>query len=335
MEGKRYRRAIATFLLIACLLCRPVLADWSQIRLVPAGETIGIHVDARGLLVVGIAEVETADGKSSPAWDAGIRIGDILMAVGSRKVNTIQELRESLAENTGEVTVRLIRSGREMQLSVMPVFTPDGERELGLWLRSGVSGLGTMTYYDPENRQFGALGHGVSDADTGILIPLMSGKIGMANVDRIERGEKGKPGEAKGKLGFDTPIGRVDRNTEFGIFGVITEGVIAGSGSTMEICPLQQLRCGPAQILSDISGIMTAYSVEISRIYPEDEGGRDLLITITDPALLELTGGIVQGMSGSPILQDDRIAGAVTHVLVNDPTRGYGIGIERMLEAAA
>ena len=335
MEGKRYRRGIAAFLLIACLLCRPVFADWSQTRLVPAGETIGIHVDASGLLVVGIAEVETANGRSSPAWEAGIRVGDILMAVGSRKVNTIQELRESLAENADEVSLRLFRRGREMQLSVKPVFTPEGEVELGLWLRSGVSGLGTMTYYDPENLQFGALGHGVSDADTGILIPLMSGKIGLANVDKIERGEKGKPGEAKGKLGIDAPVGTVERNTESGIFGVITEGAITGGRSAMEICPLQQLHCGPAQILSDISGIMTTYSVEISRIYPEDDGGRDLLITVTDPALLELTGGIVQGMSGSPILQDDRIAGAVTHVLVNDPTRGYGIGIERMLEAAA
>jgi stage IV sporulation protein B len=334
MEGKRYRRGIAAFLLIACLLCRPVFADWSQTRLVPAGETIGIHVDATGLLVVGIAEVETANGRSSPAWDAGIRIGDILMAVGSRKVNTIQELRESLSENTGEVSVRVIRDGREMQLSVIPIFTPDGEGELGLWLRSGISGLGTMTYYDPENRQFGALGHGVSDAETGIMIPLLSGKIGMATVDTIERGEKGKPGEAKGKLGFDAPVGTVERNTEFGIFGVITEGTAADSRSTLEICPLRELHCGPAQILSDISGTMTAYRIEISRIYPENDGGRDLLITVTDPSLLELTGGIVQGMSGSPILQNDRIAGAVTHVLVNDPTRGYGIGIERMLEAA-
>lgn len=335
MEGKKYRRIIAALLLTICLLCKPVFAEGEQIRLVPAGETIGIHVDASGLLVVGISEVETANGRCSPAWDAGVRVGDILVAVGSRKVNTIQELRESLSESSGAVTVRLIRSGRQLQLTVAPVFTPEGEEELGLWLRSGISGLGTMTYLDPVNHSYGALGHGVSDADTGILIPLMAGKIGRANVDRIERGEKGNPGEAKGKLGIEDPIGTIEKNTGYGIFGVITAAGMEGDRKAVEICPLQELRCGPAQILSDISGTMTAYHVEISRVYPEDGAGRDLLITVTDPALLELTGGIVQGMSGSPILQNDRIAGAVTHVLVNDPTRGYGIGIERMLEAAA
>lgn len=335
MEGKKYKRTAAAVLLTICLLCRPVFADWEQIRLVPAGETIGIHVDASGLLVVGISEVETEDGLRSPAWDAGIRVGDILLAVGPMRVDTIQGLREALAESTGEVALRFMRNGKEMQLSVTPVPGPEGEGELGLWLRSGISGLGTMTYYDPENHRFGALGHGVSDGDTGVLIPLRSGQIGSAIVDRIERGEKGKPGEAKGKLGMEAPIGTIERNTGYGIFGVITAEGQPFCGEAAEICPLRELRCGPALILSDISGTTTAYRVEISRIYPEDGGGRDLLITVTDPALLELTGGIVQGMSGSPILQSDRIAGAVTHVLVNDPTRGYGIGIERMLEAAA
>ena len=335
MAGKKYRRTFAALLLTICLLCRPAFADWEQTRLVPAGETIGIHVDASGLIVVGISEIETSAGRRSPAWDAGIRIGDILLAVGAKKVTTIQELREALPESAGEVTIRFLRNGKEMQLSVMPDFGPDGAGELGLWLRSGISGLGTMTFYDPESHRFGALGHGVSDADTGVLIPLQSGLIGSADVQRIERGEKGKPGEAKGKLGIDTPLGTIERNTGYGLFGRITADGWPSDGKTVEICPIRELRCGPAVILSDISGSTTAYRVEISRIYPDDGAGRDLLITVTDPALLELTGGIVQGMSGSPILQNDRIAGAVTHVLVNDPTRGYGIGIERMLNAAA
>ena len=335
MEGMRYRRAAAALLLTICLLSEPVFADNDQIRLVPAGETIGIHVDADGLLVVGISEVETENGRSSPAWEAGIRIGDLLVAIGSRSIDTIQGLRESLTDSTGEVTVRFLRNGKEMQLSCTPVLNREGEKELGLWLRSGISGLGTMTYYEPESRSFGALGHGVSDLDTGTLIPLKSGRIGSAIVDRIDRGEKGKPGEAKGKLGIDLPVGTIERNTGYGIFGVLTAEGLQLNGNAAEICPLRELRCGPALILSDISGTTTAYRVEITRIYPEDGAGRDLLIKVTDPALLELTGGIVQGMSGSPILQNDRIAGAVTHVLVNDPTKGYGIGIERMLKAAA
>ena len=335
MEGKRYRRTAAALLLTICLLFRPVSAGWDQIRLIPAGETIGIHVDADGLLVVGISEVETEEGKRSPAWEAGIRIGDILVAVGSREVDTIQELREALSEASGDVAVRFIRCGKEMQLSVTPIISPEGEEELGLWLRSAISGLGTMTFYEPDSRLFGALGHGVSDTDTGVLFPLKSGEIGMGTVDRIERGEKGKPGEAKGSLGIDAPMGCIEKNTAYGIFGRITSDGPVNSEDAAEICPLEELRCGPAQILSDISGMTTAYSIDISRIYPEGGAGRELLITVTDPALLALTGGIVQGMSGSPILQNGRIAGAVTHVLVNDPTKGYGIGIEKMLEAAA
>ena len=334
MEGKRYRGA-AALLLVLCILCTPVFAAQEQgIRLIPSGETVGIHVDACGLLVVGITEVETDGGIRSPAREAGMQIGDFIVAVGSREVTTIQELRDSLTFSPDGVAVRFYRDGREMQLTVTPVCGQNGEGELGLWLRSGVSGLGTMTYIQPENGCFGALGHGVSDSDTGLLLPLKDGKVGCGTVDTIQRGEKGRPGEAKGSLGLDAPIGEISKNTVCGIFGSLAEISDLGKVNTVGICPLDELRCGPAVILSDISGRVTAYSVEISRIYPEG-GGRDLLLTITDPELLGLTGGIVQGMSGSPILQNGRLAGAVTHVLVNDPARGYGIGIERMLEAAA
>ena len=331
MEHKRYRRAVL-LLLVVCLLCTSVSAE--GIRLIPSGETIGIHVDANGLLVVGIAEVETEKGLCSPAWDAGIRIGDFIVAIGAQKVSTIQELHASLASVAGDVAVRFLRDGREMQLTVHPVYVQDGERELGLWLRTGISGLGTLTFVDPETQNFGALGHGVSDGDTGMLIPLKEGSIGEANVDSIHRGEKGRPGELKGSLGLDTPIGDITSNTSYGIYGTLSGDMRIGNDAVC-ICSLQTLHCGPAVILSDISGAIAAYDVEISRIYPDGNGGKDLLITVTDDTLIALTGGIVQGMSGSPILQDGYLAGAVTHVLVNDPTRGYGIGIERMLTAAA
>ncbi len=331
MEHKRLRRAVL-LLLVVCLLCTPVFAD--DIRLVPSGETIGIHVDASGLLVVGISEVESASGPCSPAWDAGMRIGDFIVAIGAQEVTTIQELRDSLSAGSGDVAVRFLRDGREMQLTVSPIYGQSGEGELGLWLRTGISGLGTLTFIDPETQGFGALGHGVSDGDTGLLIPLKSGSIGEASVDSIHRGEKGKPGELKGGLGLDAPIGEITRNTAYGVYGTLS-GEANTNTEAICICPLRALRCGPAVILSDISGSLTSYAVEISRIYPDGGGGRDLLITVTDSTLLSLTGGIVQGMSGSPILQDGCLAGAVTHVLVNDPTRGYGIGIERMLEAAA
>lgn len=335
MNGKKYRKTGTAILLLIFLLCKPAMAGWEQIRLVPSGEMIGIHVDASGLLVVGIAEVDTADGKRSPAWEAGMRVGDFLLAIGNRSVATIQELRESLSAASGDVTVRFMREGKEMQLTVSPVYDKSGIGELGLWLRSGVSGLGTMTYYDPETDAFGALGHGVSDADTGTLIPLKTGQIGRAQVDVIDIGEKGKPGEAKGSLGLDAPIGQIIRNTDSGVFGRLSGNDAYPRGETAEICLMSELHCGPAQILSDISGTMTAYDVEISRVFPNNEDGHDMLITVTNTELLNLTGGIIQGMSGSPILQDGRLAGAVTHVLVNNPARGYGISIERMLDEAA
>ena len=334
MEGMRLRSA-AALLLVLCILCIPVCAAEEQgVRLIPSGETVGIHVDASGLLVVGISEVETEAGMRSPAREAGMCIGDFILAVGPREVTTIQELRDALAASAGGVAVRFLRDGREMQLTVTPALGERGEKELGLWLRSGISGLGTLTYIVPGEGGFGALGHGVSDGDTGLLVPLKTGRLGYGKVDTIQRGEKGKPGEAKGSLGLDAPIGVVTRNTACGIFGRFSEAPAPDDARAIDICTLSALHCGPAAILSDISGEVRGYAVEISRIYPEG-GGRDMLLTITDAELLALTGGIVQGMSGCPILQNGCLAGAVTHVLVNDPARGYGISIERMLEAAA
>lgn len=335
MEGKRLKSA-AALLLIICLLCTPVTAaDDQQIRLVPSGQTIGIHVDASGLLVVGISEIETPEGPCSPAWDAGMRVGDFIVAIGPDTVTTTQELREALNRSGGLVSIRFIRNGSEMQLTVSPICVQNGDAELGLWLRSGLSGLGTLTFIDPERCLFGALGHGVSDGDTGLLIPLKDGSIGNAQVDQIQRGEKGRPGEVRGNLDLDDPIGQITRNGEHGIFGTLYTDQSLGNGEALSICPLADLTCGPALILSDISGTVCAYEIEISRVYPKNSAGKDILLTVTDASLLALTGGIVQGMSGSPIIQNGCLAGAVTHVLVNDSAKGYGISIESMLDDIA
>ena len=192
--------------------------------------------------------------------------------------------------------------------------------------------IGTMTWYDPASGRFGALGHAVSDMDTGVLLPMRSGIVGRADVDSIVRGSAGQPGELKGNMGLDNPFGSILENREAGIFGVLEPGALPEVlEEPVELCPLGELRCGPAEIVSDVSGSRERYSARILRVYTGD-GSRDLLIQVTDERLIRLTGGIVQGMSGSPILQDGRLAGAVTHVLVSDPTKGYGISIEDMLE---
>ena len=327
---KKGTAALAVALL---LLLTPASAEETPRYLVPVGAAIGVHLETDGLLVIGMSELETPDGSRSPAYEAGIRSGDLILDVGEIRVSTARQLREALEAAGTEVSVRFVREGREMQVTVRPEKGEDGQPELGVWLRSGLSGIGTMTWYDPATGRFGALGHAVSDVDTGVILPMKSGIVGKASVESILRGSAGAPGEIKGSMGLEAPFGSILENREAGIFGVLEPGALPETlGESVELCPLGELHCGPAEILSDVSGRRERYSARILRVYPGG-GSRDLLIQVTDERLIGLTGGIVQGMSGSPILQDGRLAGAVTHVLVSDPTKGYGISIEDMLAA--
>ena len=316
-------------LLCVCLLLSPVLAAEAEQTLVPAGVSIGIRIETDGLLVIGL----TDDCGSSPAWDAGIREGDLITHIGAVPVSTAQELREALSGCAGQAAVRFRRDGKEMQTTVEPAAGEDGIPELGVWLRSGISGIGTMTWYDPQDGSFAALGHGVSDPDTGVLLPLREGFIGRGAVETVIRGSSGAPGEVRGSLGLEAPCGIIGLNEETGIFGQLTGSIPeVTAGAAMPVCPVEEIRCGDAVIFSDVSGHREQYRVKILRVY-RDNGSRDLLLQITDPRLIELTGGIVQGMSGSPIVQNGRLVGAVTHVLVSDSLKGYGVSAETMLSA--
>ncbi len=328
--AKNLKRGGAALLVLLTVLLTPVSAEEPE-ELVPVGAAIGVRVEADGLLVIGLTELSTAEGSRSPAGEAGIRSGDIITYAGAIHVTTARQLREALELAGEEVGIRFLREGREMQVTVRPAPGEDGQPELGVWLRSGLSGIGTMTWYDPASGRFGALGHAVSDVDTGVLLPMKSGVVGKASVDSIQRGSAGQPGELKGSMGLEKPFGSILENREEGIFGLIEPGALPETREEpVELCPLRELRCGPAEIISDVSGRRESYSARVLRVYPGG-GSRDLLIQVTDERLIGLTGGIVQGMSGSPILQDGRLAGAVTHVLVSDPTKGYGISIEDML----
>lgn len=316
-------------LLIFCLPFSAARAVDGETLLIPVGASVGIRIEADGLLVIGMA---AADGVS-PAWEAGIREGDILMYVGAERVTTAQELRDALSGCGGAVAVRFLREGKEMQATVKPAPGEDGAPELGVWLRSGISGIGSMTWYDPADGSFAALGHGVSDPDTGVLLPLRQGFIGRGAVEAVTKGTPGTPGEVRGSLGLEAPCGVIGLNDEAGIFGTLTAGLPElGPADAIPVCPEGEIRCGDAEIFSDVSGQREQYSAKIIRVY-RDDGCRDLLLQITDPRLISLTGGIVQGMSGSPIVQNGRLVGAVTHVLVSDPLKGYGISAEAMLRA--
>ncbi len=290
---------------------------------IPGGNTVGIKLYSRGLVVTGFED-------SSSAREAGLKKGDVILAVDGEIVHTIQNLRNSLGDHAVVLTVS--RKGKEQNYKVEPDETAEGRR-IGVYVRDSMAGIGTVTYYDPEDSTFGALGHGVNDTDADVLLPLEAGVVVSSSVSDVKKGKCGDPGELKGSFDVHRILGAVEKNTDLGIFGKLRS---CPEGKAIPTAERHEIRTGAAAILSNIQGTETrSYSVEILKIYTNDDGsGKDMLIQVKDDALLEKTGGIVQGMSGSPIIQNGKIVGAVTHVLVNDPTRGYGISIENMLSEA-
>lgn len=299
--------------------------------LVPVGRAVGIELQCDGVLVAGLSDVPTAAGAVRPGGDAGILPGDIVVGLNDAEIRTAEDFLAA-AENfgAGAVTVLLRRGEKLIRYTVTPAQSTEGGWKLGLLLRDGISGIGTVTFYDPDTGLYGALGHAISDTDTGVLLPAGSGTIASASVTDVRRGAPGAPGELHGVFDTASPLGCILRNTPCGIFGTSETG---WSGTPVETASADQIRSGAAVILAQAAGSEPReYAVEVARV---SRGGQErLTITVTDPALLALTGGIVQGMSGCPILQDGRLIGAVTHVLLSDPTRGYGVPIGDMLSAA-
>jgi stage IV sporulation protein B len=341
--GKNFRRlcAAAVFLsvLTVCTAWAPASAAWAAElararSVIPVGRAVGIKLYCDGVLVVGLSGVETAGGKQSPGKACGLKTGDVITHINGSEVDTIEQVQQLLAQAEGEtLTIRACRGDRSVQLTAKPVENEDGVSQLGVWLRDSMAGIGTMTFYDPESGCFAALGHGVTDVDTASLMPLESGAIMPASVRDVKKGQSGQPGELHGNFDLTKELGSLWANTERGIFG--TADGLSVSGEPVEIARREEVRTGKATILSNVRGEQVEeFEVELLCVEHNGSGTRNMLLKVTDPELLELTGGIVQGMSGSPIIQDGKMVGAVTHVLVNDPTRGYGIFIENMLEAA-
>lgn len=300
-------------------------------ELIPVGHTVGIEVHTAGVLVAGLSSVITGAGEVTPAADAGILPGDIIIRMGKNAVSTSNDFLAAVKAMDGSpVAVTLQRGGKVIQYTVVPVVDAEGNWKLGLLLRDGISGIGTVTFFDPETGLFGALGHPINDTDTGIMLPLSDGFITSASIASVQKGAGGTPGELHGCFDVSVKLGSILYNTPCGIFGLIET---APEGTAVDTAASDEIKTGPAVILSQVSGTeKQAFDVEVCRIYRGSE--ERLMIAVVDPELLELTGGIVQGMSGSPILQDGRLIGAVTHVLLSDPTRGYGVTIDAMLKAA-
>ena len=316
----------------------PAMASAEGARMVvPMGRAVGIKLFSDGVLVVGLSDVTGQAGETSPARSCGLRQGDIITHINDTQVDTIEEVRAVLQKLEGDqMSIRAIRDEEQVQFTAQAAACTDGTYRLGAWIRDSMAGIGTMTFYEPATGLFGALGHGINDVDTALLMPLESGAILSASVSDVKKGAAGDPGELHGAFRTDRDLGELWANTPGGIFGTLADTSLVPDGEAVPVALRSQVKVGPATILSNIAGEeVKGYDVEIVRVYPAgSHDTRDLMVKVTDPALLEATGGIVQGMSGSPILQDGRLVGAVTHVLVNDPTQGYGILAETMLSAA-
>ncbi len=312
--------------LIVCILMTAGSASAAEL-LIPGGQVVGLQLCNDAVTVAAFDDKLGAETKA-----AGLRIGDEIISLNGKPVNAAQDVVDALDRSDGTVEMRVRRNRKEKKLRLSPRITPQGPR-LGIYLRDGITGIGTVTWYDPDTGRFGTLGHGVNCSD-GELLDMTSGKAYEAEVASVKRGVSGEPGQLKGAVDTDEEVGSLYRNTQRGVFGVTDEG---WKGEALPVGQPEEARLGQAMIRSTVSGDDTQeYSVEILKIYPNSgSDGRNLLLQVTDPALLASTGGIVQGMSGSPIIQDGKLIGAVTHVLVNDPTTGYGIFIENMLDAAA
>ena len=293
--------------------------------LVAVGKVVGLE------LRNGTVTVAALDEGGSAAGEAGILPGDVILSIDGRAVSSGQDVKNALSRSNGTVSVRFLRKGREQALTLQPEITAEGPK-LGVFLRQGVTGIGTVTYYDPETGAFATLGHGVNGSG-GSLLKMTDGRAYPARVVSVKKGRSGAPGQLMGTVDSPESNGELTSNTARGVFGKSSTG---WQGKTLETASAEEVRTGTATILSTVSGdSVQEYSVEILKLYPKARtSGRNMLIRVTDPALLDATGGIVQGMSGSPIIQDGKLVGAVTHVLVNDPSTGYGIFIENMLEAA-
>ncbi len=305
---------------------------------VPSGETIGLRLYTSGVLVVGMSEIQGIDNNNyTPYKNSGIKEGDMITKVDNETVTCTSDLITKVNESEGNtVKITYVRDGSNYDTEILPTKTSDDEYKLGLWVRDAASGVGTISFYDPNTGEFGALGHGILDVDTEELIDIARGDIVTSKIVSIVKGEKGKPGELQGSIDNGKIIGEVYKNTNFGIYGKLNnvEQIENDSDKVMEVLPRDEVKEGKATILCTLDdNKQEEYEIEIEKVYTStNRTNKNMIIRVTNPRLLEKTGGIIQGMSGSPIMQNGKFVGAVTHVMVNNPEKGYGIFADTMLK---
>lgn len=301
--------------------------------LIAAGVPFGVRLHTDGVIIVGFTKT-AGEGGICPAREAGLRKGDVITEIGGKRIKSAKELCTTVEGADGDLTVKVKRGGEETTVTVRPIAGEDGKNKIGVLARDNAAGIGTVTFIDPETGMFAGLGHGICDGETGELVPISYGTCEEVQLTEIIKGKKGAPGELRGFF-TGKKTGKIVKNTLSGVVGALCEVPQNLAGSAYPIGTKEKLHSGKATVITTVDGEARGeYEIIISEI-DLSGGQKNFTVQITDPALIEKTGGIVQGMSGSPIIQDGVLIGAVTHVMVGDPTRGYGIFIENMLSQMA
>lgn len=301
--------------------------------IIPLGKAIGMKMYTKGVLVVGMSEIQ---GKK-PYENTGIETGDKIVEVNNVKINNTDELIECVNSSKGEsIQITYISDNEEEVANISPVKTGENEYKLGLWVRDAAAGVGTLTFYEPSTGEFGALGHGINDVDTYELIDIANGELVTTNIIDIVKGEDGTPGEIRGIIDGSSTIGSIYKNTNYGVYGKVTEKsrLNLDINNELEVANRSEIKTGKAEIMCELeNGKIEKYEIEIQKIFLENnQDNKSMLIKVTDEDLIEKTGGIIQGMSGAPIIQNGKFIGAVTHVLVNDSKMGYAVFADLMIK---
>lgn len=319
----------------AAVADRTCTSDISEM-LMPVGAAIGIHIQAKGLIVLEVESVTDINGNMQTPASEVLKEGDYILEVNHQKVETTSDMIKIVNESSGE-TIQLIieRDGRQKTCQVTPAQLISGEYKIGAWIRDDMQGIGTLSYVD-ENNHFAALGHGITDIDTGNIVEIREGQLYPADIYTVIRGQQGTPGEIVGKIiyGLFRSFGTISVNNYHGIYGQIARGSSFeyDADKTIPAGKKEEIQIGKAQIMCQVSGDIDTYEVMINAIdYNDNTKDRDFIVEVTDEKLLQTTGGIVQGMSGSPVIQNGKLIGVITHVFVNEPEKGYGIFIEKMM----
>ena len=301
-----------------------------EVEVIPIGEVVGVKLYTSGVLVVGTSPIEGEDGNIyKPFEGTGIQEGDSIIEVNQNIVNNTEELITQINKTKGQSTeVKYISNEEEKTCEITPVKDIDGEYKIGLWVRDSAAGVGTITFYNEETNSFAALGHAITDIDTGEIINTSSGEIDDVNIMSIVKGTTEEPGKIQGSIKNNTAIGNIYINTKYGIYGVVknADNLNINYNNRMKVASRQEIEVGKAQILCGVENQIKEYDIEIQKIYLNNNyDNKSMLIKITDEELINQTGGIIQGMSGSPIIQNGKFIGAITHVFVNDPQIGYAV----------